>query len=111
MERPVRDSAMVGVVLILLAAVIGLAFGLFSLSKGTANEGVVESQGAVNNFMNINYSQFEDKIVTGRDVLSVFKTFKNLSNNFTVNSSNNIFIHIYYPIKVEKKQVFLVILS
>ena len=75
MERPIRDSAMVGVVLILLAAVIGLAFGLFSLSKGTANEGVVESQGAVNNFMNINYSQFEDKIVTGRDVLSVFKTF------------------------------------
>ena len=86
MERPVRDSAMVGVVLILLAAGIGLAFGLFSLSNGTANEGVVESQSAVNNFMNINYSQFEDKIVTGRDVISVFKTFNDKSLSIFVHT-------------------------
>ena len=43
--------------------------------------------------------------------LSVFKTFKNLSSSFTIHSSNiSIFIHIYYPINHEKKQVLLVIL-
>ena len=57
------------------------------------------------------YAVNKVKIYVKNVFLSVFKTFKNLSNNFTVCSSKpNISIHIYYPIKHEKKQVFLVIL-
>ena len=74
MESPVRNSIIIGVVLIALSIVIILCFSAFSISKGTANEGVVESQSAVNNFESINYNQFEDKIVTGRDVISIFRT-------------------------------------
>ena len=55
MDSEVRNATMVGVVLIALAAVILLSFGVFSMVKGTANEGVVENQSAVNNFVNLDH--------------------------------------------------------
>ena len=79
MDSEVRNATMVGVVLIALAAVILLSFGVFSMVKGTANEGVVENQSAVNNFVNLEIETYNDKIVTGRDVLSLLRSNEDLS--------------------------------
>ena len=39
MEKEISSGTMLGIVLIALAAVIGLGFGVFSIAKGVANEG------------------------------------------------------------------------
>ena len=44
MEKEISSGAMLGIVLIALAAIIGLGFGVFAIAKGTANEGVTQVQ-------------------------------------------------------------------
>lgn len=79
MHSEVRNATMVGIILMALAAVILLSFGVFSMVKGTANDGVVENQSVVNNFVNLEVETYNDKIVTGRDVLSLLRSNEDLS--------------------------------
>lgn len=78
MHTEVRNATIVGVVLIALAAVILISFGVFSIAKGASNQGVVENQSAVNNFVSMEVEGFNDKIVTGRDVLSFLRSNEDL---------------------------------
>ena len=48
MEKEISSGTMLGIVLIALAAVIGLGFGVFSIAKGVANEGTVGVQDNLN---------------------------------------------------------------
>ncbi len=48
MEKEISSGAMLGIVLIALAAVIGLGFGVFAIAKGTANEGTTNMQDTLN---------------------------------------------------------------
>lgn len=43
MEKEISSGTMLGVVIIALAATIGLAFGVFSIAKGVAEEGLSET--------------------------------------------------------------------
>lgn len=79
MQSEVRNATMVGVVLIALAAVILISFGVFSIAKGVSNEGMTENQDAVNNFVNLEMETYNDKIVTGRDVMSLLRSNEELS--------------------------------
>ena len=76
MEREISSGAMLGIVLLALAAVIGLGFGVFAITKGVANEGTVnvqDSLGAVSTQVFLDYDQ---KIITGQQVLSGMKQFE-----------------------------------
>lgn len=79
MHSEIRNATMVGVVLMALAAVILISFGVFSIVKGTANEGVVSNQDAISNFVNSSMEEYNDKVVTGRDVLSLLEKNEELS--------------------------------
>jgi hypothetical protein len=75
-EREISSGAMLGIVLLALAAVIGLGFGVFSIAKGIANEGTVnvqDSLGAVSLQMFLDYDQ---KIITGTQVVAALKGFE-----------------------------------
>jgi hypothetical protein len=75
MEKEISNGAMLGIVLIALAAIIGLGFGIFSIAKGTANEGVTgvqENLGAVGSSA---FTDFDQKIVTGTQVVSAYHNF------------------------------------
>ncbi len=76
MEKEISNGAMLGIVLIALAAIIGLGFGVFSIAKGTANDGVTgvqENLGAVGNSA---FTDFDQKIVTGTQVSSGLQNFE-----------------------------------
>ncbi len=79
MHSEIRNATMVGVVLIALAAVILISFGVFTIVKGTANEGVVSNQDAISNFVNSSMEEYNDKVVTGRDVISLLEKNEALS--------------------------------
>jgi len=75
MEKEISSGTMLGIVLIALAAIIGIGFGIFSIAKGTANEGVVNVQ---DNLAQVNASAFTDydqKVVTGTQVVSAYNNF------------------------------------
>lgn len=79
MESEIRNATIIGVVLIALATVIMLVFGVFSIAKGVANEGTVQNQDAVANFVNSAMDDYNDKVVLGREVLSLLEKKGELS--------------------------------
>lgn len=76
MEREISGGAMLGIVLLALAAVIGLGFGVFVITKSVANEGV---NGVTDEITSLNSRYFDDynqKLVTAGSVLSSLQTLK-----------------------------------
>lgn len=76
MEREISSGAMLGIVLLALAAVIGLGFGVFAITKGVANEGTVNVQDSLGTVSTQVFLDYDQKIVTGQHVLSGLKTFE-----------------------------------
>lgn len=81
MEKEISNGAMLGIVLIALAAVIGLGFGVFAIAKGTANEGVTGVQENLQTVNSTAFTDYDQKIVTGTQVVSAIQNFegKNVS--------------------------------
>lgn len=79
MEKEISSGTMLGIVLIALAAVIGLGFGVFSIAKGVANEGTVGVQDNLNTVTDSAFEDYNDKIVTGTQVKSAVQNFEGKS--------------------------------
>lgn len=67
---------MLGIVLIALAAIIGLGFGVFAIAKGTANDGVTGVQENLGVVGNSAFTDYDQKIVTGTQVISAIQNFE-----------------------------------
>lgn len=76
MEREISSGAMLGIVLLALAAVIGLGFGVFAITKGVANNGTVDVQDSLGTASSQVFLDYDQKIVTGNQVISALKTFE-----------------------------------
>lgn len=76
MEREISGGAMLGIVLLALAAVIGLGFGVFAIAKGVANEGTVNVQDSLGTVSTQVFLDFDQKIITGTQAVSAIKTFE-----------------------------------
>lgn len=76
MEKEISSGTMLGIVLIALAAVIGLGFGVFAIAKGVANEGVVNVQDNLGAVSDSAYTDYDNKIVTGTQVKAAYNSFK-----------------------------------
>ena len=87
MEQEISSGTMLGIVLIALAAVIGLGFGVFSIAKGVANEGTVGVQDNLGSVSESAYDDYNDKIVTGTMVKSAFNNFKGKSCAILINTT------------------------
>jgi len=68
----VFDLSKLGIVLLILAAVIAIGFGIFSIAKGTANEGVVGVQDALGAMNESVFNDYNQKIVSGTQVVSAY---------------------------------------
>ena len=76
MENEISKGVNLGVLLLALAAVITIGFGVFMVAKALANDGTVQVQDSL---ATVNASQFADydqKVVTGTQVMSAYKTFE-----------------------------------
>lgn len=87
MEKEISSGTMLGIVLIALAAVIGLGFGVFSIAKGVANEGTVGVQDNLNTVTDSAFEDYNDKIVTGTQVKSAIQNFEGKSVAILVNTT------------------------
>ena len=76
MEKEISSGVMLGIVLIALAAIIGLGFGIFSIAKGTANEGVVNVQDNLGQVSQSGFDDYNQKVVTGTQVKSAYNTYQ-----------------------------------
>lgn len=76
MEREISSGAMLGIVLLALAAVIGLGFGVFAIAKGVANEGTVGVQDSLGTVSDQAFLDYDQKIVTGTQATAALNTFE-----------------------------------
>lgn len=90
MEKEISSGAMLGIVLIALAAVIALGFGVFAIAKSTANEGVVGVQDGLAAASSSVYDDYNQKVVTGTQVVSAYNNFngKNVAIVVSTNAMN-----------------------
>ena len=75
MQNEISSGAMLGIVLIALAAIIGLGFGVFAIAKNTANDGITQVQDGLNTASESIYSDFDQRLVTGTQVTSAYQSF------------------------------------
>lgn len=87
MEKEISSGTMLGIVLIALAAVIGLGFGVFSIAKGVANEGTVGVQDNLEAVSGSAFEDYNDKIVTGTMVKSAVQNFAGKSVAIFINTN------------------------
>lgn len=87
MEKEISSGTMLGIVLIALAAIIGLGFGIFSIAKGVANEGTVNVQDNLGTVSESAFDDYNDKIVTGTMVKSAVTTFSGKSVGILINTT------------------------
>ena len=87
MEKEISNGAMLGIVLIALAVIIALGFGIFSIGKGTANEGVNKVQNQLMNVQASEFTDFDQKIVTGTQVKSALSNFEGKSVAILIGTS------------------------
>lgn len=87
MEKEISSGTMLGIVLIALAAVIGLGFGVFSIAKGVANEGTVGVQDNLAVVSESSFEDYNDKIVTGTMVKSAVQNFTGKSVGILINTT------------------------
>lgn len=87
MEKEISSGTMLGIVLIALAAVIGLGFGVFSIAKGVANEGTVNVQDNLGAVSDSAFEDYNDKIVTGTMVKSAVTNFSGKSVAILINTT------------------------
>ena len=67
---------MLGIVLIALAVIIALGFGIFQIAKGTANEGVTKVQTNLTNVQASEFNDYDQTIVNGTQVKSALSNFE-----------------------------------
>lgn len=76
MEGEVSGIAKLGIVLIALAVLIGLGFGIFQISKGTANTGVNDVQKELDGVSTSQYTTYDQTTITGQMVRSAVQDFE-----------------------------------
>ena len=76
MEGEVSGIAKLGIVLIALAVLIGLGFGIFQISKGTANTGVNNVQAELDSVSQSQFTTYDQTTITGTMARSAVTDFE-----------------------------------
>ena len=76
MESEVSSISKLGIVLIALAILIGLGFGIFQISKSVANDGVGDVQQELDSVSASAFSSYDQTIITGTMAKSAVSDFE-----------------------------------
>lgn len=75
MENEISSGSHLGVVLIALAAIIAIGFGVFGIAKGIANDGTSKVETSLNNVSEQEFRDYDQVVCTGTQVLSAMQNF------------------------------------
>lgn len=87
MEREISSVATLGIVMIALAVVITLGFGVFSIAKGLANDGVTKVEDSLHTVSLSEFQDYDQKIVTGTKLKSCYHDFEGKAYSILINTS------------------------
>lgn len=73
------DISKIAVILIAVAVLIGLVFGVFSIGKSIANDGVTKVQTNLDSVSSSEFKDYDEKVVTGTQVLAALDNFQGKS--------------------------------
>lgn len=76
MENEVSSISKLGIVLIALAVLIALGFGIFQISKSTANDGVGDVQTELDGVNASTFTTYDQTTITGNMARSALKDFE-----------------------------------
>lgn len=76
MENEVSKGVWIGVALLGITAVLMIILWIFSSSKDTANSGSVDANEQLKTLGDSAFTDFDQKIVTGQQVIGAIKTFE-----------------------------------
>ena len=76
MENEVSGIAKLGIVLIALAVLIGLGFGIFQISKSVANDGVGDVQSELDSVSQSTFTTYDQTTITGTMASSAVSDFE-----------------------------------
>ncbi|MBR1454957.1 MAG: hypothetical protein IJ593_10015 [Lachnospiraceae bacterium] len=99
MENEVSGIAKLGIVLIALAVLIGLGFGIFQISKGTANTGVNNVQAELDGVAVSQYSTYDQTVVTGTIARSALTQYEGKETAILV--ATQAWVNAIYDAKIE----------
>lgn len=87
MNAEISEGTRLGIMLIALAAVIGIGFVVFGIGKSKANEGTVAVQDNISAVSESTYEDYNDKIVTGTMVKAAVNNFAGKSIAILINTA------------------------
>ena len=75
MENEISSGAHLGVVLIALAAIIAIGFGVFGIAKAIANDGTAKVETSLKSVSDQEFKDYDQVICTGTQVSSAIQNF------------------------------------
>ena len=75
MENEISSGAHLGVVLIALAAIIAIGFGVFGIAKAIANDGTAKVETSLKSVSDQEFKDYDQVICTGTQVNSAIQNF------------------------------------
>ena len=88
MEKEIAVGTMLGIVLIALAAVIGLGFGIFAIAKGVGNEGQMQVSETLNTVNEFTFTDFDQQVVMGNRIFAFYEEVKGKPVAILINSKS-----------------------
>ena len=76
MDQQISLLAKLGIVLIALAVLIGIGFGIFTISKDTANTGISDLTIELEEVSGLNLVEYDQKVVFGSSLMSLLESNK-----------------------------------
>lgn len=76
MDREISNGTMLGIVLIVLAAIIVIGFVIFTIMKGVANDGTNDVQDSLGQVSTQVFIDYDQKVIAGSKIISGLKNFE-----------------------------------
>lgn len=76
MDREISNGTMLGIVLIVLAAIIVIGFVIFTIMKGVANDGTNDVQDSLGQVSTQVFIDYDQKVIAGSKIVSGLKNFE-----------------------------------
>lgn len=94
MEENTSRPLIIAAGLILAMLIIALAFGIYNTSKDTANDAVGQITNLSTTLSESEFTQWDGQTVTGSQVVSILKQFRNETVCIVVNNGNGAVAYI-----------------
>lgn len=89
MGEDISTGAKIGIILIILCALIAIVFALLTMMRNITNSGSGQLQNGLDQMQNSQFQDYDNKIVTGTQVMSAMKIFEGQPVGFIVRTVKN----------------------